>query len=158
QQPGQRRGPGAGEVAVPQQPQAAPVARRQPPPRPGLAAGHRAVWRGRGGIRVMDLLTQHEAFLRAIFDAPEDDTPRLVYADFLEENGEGNRAELIRLQCELAGRTKGGEIARDRLIELDLRQAELTRCLGMPEAYTDRGFETYDGVARIPADLLSKRQ
>ena len=50
----------------------------------------------------MDLLAQHEAFLRAIFDAPDDDTPRLVYADFLQENGEDVRAELIRVQCDLA--------------------------------------------------------
>jgi uncharacterized protein (TIGR02996 family) len=48
----------------------------------------------------MDLLSQHEAFLRAIFDSPEDDTPRLVYADFLQENGEEERAELIRVQCD----------------------------------------------------------
>jgi uncharacterized protein (TIGR02996 family) len=50
----------------------------------------------------MDLLSQHEAFLRAIFDAPEDDIPRLVYADFLQENGEEKKARLIRVQCELA--------------------------------------------------------
>lgn len=47
----------------------------------------------------MDLLSQHEAFLRAIFDAPDDDTPRLVYADFLQENGEEDRAAFIRWQC-----------------------------------------------------------
>jgi uncharacterized protein (TIGR02996 family) len=47
----------------------------------------------------MDLLAQHEAFLRAIFDAPDDDTPRLVYADFLQENGQSEHAEFIRWQC-----------------------------------------------------------
>lgn len=47
----------------------------------------------------MDLLSQHEAFLRAIFDAPDDDTPRLVYADFLQENGDEARARFIRWQC-----------------------------------------------------------
>jgi uncharacterized protein (TIGR02996 family) len=47
----------------------------------------------------MDLLSQHEAFLRAIFDAPDDDTPRLVYADFLQENGEEEHAAFIRWQC-----------------------------------------------------------
>jgi uncharacterized protein (TIGR02996 family) len=47
----------------------------------------------------MDLLSQHEAFLRAIYDAPEDDTARLVYADFLQENGEEDRAQFIRWQC-----------------------------------------------------------
>jgi uncharacterized protein (TIGR02996 family) len=50
----------------------------------------------------MDLLAQHEAFLRAIYDTPEDDTPRLVYADFLQEHGDEKRARLIRVQCELA--------------------------------------------------------
>lgn len=47
----------------------------------------------------MDLLSQHEAFLRAIFDTPEDDTARLVYADFLQENGQNEWAEFIRWQC-----------------------------------------------------------
>ncbi|MBX9623529.1 MAG: TIGR02996 domain-containing protein [Gemmataceae bacterium] len=49
---------------------------------------------------MIDRLEQHEAFLRAIFAAPDDDTPRLVYADFLEEHGFPDRAELIRLGCE----------------------------------------------------------
>jgi uncharacterized protein (TIGR02996 family) len=42
-------------------------------------------------------------FLRAIRAAPEDDGPRLAYADWLEGHGDPARAELIRLQCELAG-------------------------------------------------------
>jgi uncharacterized protein (TIGR02996 family) len=41
------------------------------------------------------------AFLRAIFDQPEEDGPRLVYADWLDERGEADRAELIRVQCRL---------------------------------------------------------
>jgi uncharacterized protein (TIGR02996 family) len=43
-----------------------------------------------------------EALVRSVFQNPEDDTPRLVFADFLEENNEPDRAALIRLQCELA--------------------------------------------------------
>jgi uncharacterized protein (TIGR02996 family) len=42
------------------------------------------------------------AFLQAIIDTPEDDAPRLVYADWLDENGQPERAELIRVQCRLA--------------------------------------------------------
>ena len=38
----------------------------------------------------------------AILDAPEDDVPRLAYADWLEEHGYDARAEFIRLQCRLA--------------------------------------------------------
>jgi uncharacterized protein (TIGR02996 family) len=29
----------------------------------------------------------HDAFLRAIEESPGDDTPRLIYADWLEEHG-----------------------------------------------------------------------
>jgi uncharacterized protein (TIGR02996 family) len=40
--------------------------------------------------------------LRAILDAPDDDAPRLVYADWLDDHGQPDRAELIRTQVELA--------------------------------------------------------
>lgn len=43
-------------------------------------------------------------FLRAVSAAPDDDLPRLVYADWLDEAGDDSgraRAELIRAQCEL---------------------------------------------------------
>jgi uncharacterized protein (TIGR02996 family) len=39
---------------------------------------------------------------RAIVEDPADDVPRLLLADVLEEAGEGERAEFIRVQCELA--------------------------------------------------------
>jgi uncharacterized protein (TIGR02996 family) len=51
-----------------------------------------------------------EAILQAVLAEPEDDTPRLVYADWLDENGgpEGQaRAEFIRAQIELARLPKG---------------------------------------------------
>ncbi len=41
-----------------------------------------------------------KAFLRAILTRPKDDACSLVYADFLQEQGEEDRAELIRVQCE----------------------------------------------------------
>ncbi len=43
-----------------------------------------------------------EAFLQAIRERPEDDTSRLIYADWLDDNGDPARAELIRVQCEKA--------------------------------------------------------
>jgi uncharacterized protein (TIGR02996 family) len=42
------------------------------------------------------------AFVAAILADPADDTPRLVAADFLEENGEADRAAFIRVQIQLA--------------------------------------------------------
>jgi uncharacterized protein (TIGR02996 family) len=41
-----------------------------------------------------------ELLRRAILDAPDDDAPRLMYADALEEQGHGAMAEFIRVQCE----------------------------------------------------------
>ncbi|AWM35950.1 hypothetical protein GobsT_63090 [Gemmata obscuriglobus] len=43
-----------------------------------------------------------DALLDAIFDAPDDDTPRLVYADWLQEHGQEAYAQFIRLQCAAA--------------------------------------------------------
>src|SRR5438874_7243327 len=53
------------------------------------------------------------AFLRAIRAAPDDDLPRLIYADYLDERGDP-RGEFIRLQIE-----------RPRLPRSDPRRAEL---------------------------------
>jgi uncharacterized protein (TIGR02996 family) len=37
-------------------------------------------------------MTDDEAFIRAIVDAPGDEAPRLVYADWLDERGVGRSA------------------------------------------------------------------
>lgn len=65
----------------------------------------------------------HSAFLDAIRANPEDDGPRLVYADWLEERGECDLAEFIRigLAPEFV-RGKRGEKAFD---EMDKRAANL---------------------------------
>jgi len=42
------------------------------------------------------------ALLAAIRAAPDDDAPRLVYADWLDEHAQPERAEFIRVQCALA--------------------------------------------------------
>ncbi len=43
-------------------------------------------------------MPDRESFVAAIAAAPEDDLPRLVFADYLDEHGEPERAEFIRLQ------------------------------------------------------------
>lgn len=48
-------------------------------------------------------MTTADQLLHVILDNPEDDNIRLVYADCLEENGQVERAEFIRVQVELAG-------------------------------------------------------
>ena len=41
-----------------------------------------------------------DAFLAAILATPDDDSPRLIYADWLEERGDP-RGELLRVECRL---------------------------------------------------------
>lgn len=61
----------------------------------------------------------YEPFLRSICAEPEDDTVRLVYADWLEENGEPERAEFIRIQVERA-RLRASGTDSDDLARRDL--------------------------------------
>jgi uncharacterized protein (TIGR02996 family) len=42
------------------------------------------------------------ALLRSIVRYPDDDTPRYVYADWLQENGRPEEGEFLRVQCRLA--------------------------------------------------------
>ena len=46
--------------------------------------------------------TDGDLLLRAILADPAEDTHRLVYADWLDEQGQGERAEFIRVQVESA--------------------------------------------------------
>ena len=47
-------------------------------------------------------MSEREALLQAVYANPADDLPRMVLADWLDEHGEPERAELIRVQCELS--------------------------------------------------------
>src|SRR5262249_27967980 len=47
-------------------------------------------------------MNQADAFVQAILDDPDDDSLRLIYADWLEERGDP-RGQFIRLQYALAG-------------------------------------------------------
>jgi uncharacterized protein (TIGR02996 family) len=61
-------------------------------------------------------MPEADSFLQAIIDNPDDDAPRLIYADWLDEHGDPERAEFIRLQCARAARKPalGPEMSRDQ--------------------------------------------
>jgi uncharacterized protein (TIGR02996 family) len=44
---------------------------------------------------------EEDALIRAVIASPDDDLPRLRYADWLEAHGQFERARLIRVQCQL---------------------------------------------------------
>jgi uncharacterized protein (TIGR02996 family) len=91
---------------------------------------------------------QAEAFLQAIHTNPEDDTPRLVYADWLEEHGDSARAEFIRVQCEKARlprwHRRWSLLAwRERVLlarHEHVWRAELPEILGVEWGAFERGF------------------
>lgn len=65
--------------------------------------------------------TDRDALLAAIRTNADEDTPRLMFADWLDENDDPDRAEFVRVQCELARLTDDGgdsqplyEFLRDR--------------------------------------------
>jgi uncharacterized protein (TIGR02996 family) len=63
-------------------------------------------------------MSDGQALLRAILDDPDDDAPRLIYADWLEENGDAARAAFIRAQITLA-RLPQDDSDRDRLVQTE---------------------------------------
>ena len=67
-------------------------------------------------------MTTEEAFLADIRERPDDDAPRLIFADWLEDNDQADRAEFIRLMLQITPRAKEDTRAlRDRAGELLVR-------------------------------------
>lgn len=94
----------------------------------------------------MRLVDREEPFLREISAHPDDDHPRLVFADWLEEQGDP-RAEFIRVQCALAAASPDSAEratleAVDRQLVAELRPAMLARLqpLGVRDVRFSRGF------------------
>jgi uncharacterized protein (TIGR02996 family) len=56
-------------------------------------------------------MTDREALLLAIKANPHDDLPRLIFADYLDENGEPERADYIRTAIEIARLEQPGSTA-----------------------------------------------
>lgn len=100
---------------------------------------------------------RHRPFVDAILNEPDNDLPRLVYADYLDDRGDYDQAELIRMQCALARMPEAeSEDSRDsaqirshcreRIIELlkdELNVAKWSQCdtgAGGIVRKTDVGF------------------
>jgi uncharacterized protein (TIGR02996 family) len=83
----------------------------------------------------------HEAaaFLRLIAERPADDGPRLLYADWLAEHGDPDRADFIRMQCALAQLPRSDQRRPDlEAAELRLRATHADEWLGLEPGAVDR--------------------
>jgi uncharacterized protein (TIGR02996 family) len=81
------------------------------------------------------LTYQEEGFLNALAHEPDDETLRLIYADWLEEQGDV-RADLVRVQVELAGE----DVPEKQRTFLRLRERELLAEHGKEWAAPLRGL------------------
>jgi uncharacterized protein (TIGR02996 family) len=83
-------------------------------------------------------MTFKKAFLADIAAHPDDDVPRLVFADWLDENGDADRAEFIRTQVRLASM----QLWDDGFTALDVRCRQFERAhpewLGRLEPFVTR--------------------
>jgi uncharacterized protein (TIGR02996 family) len=102
-------------------------------------------------------MTDHDTFLQAILAQPDDDLPRLIYADWLEEQGDAPRAEFIRVQCELAGMSRNDPRRREMSArEIDLLaenggrwRRELPEVRGVLWQDFERGFPAILYITRL---------
>ena len=99
-----------------------------------------------------------ESFLAAIRESPEEDTHRLVCADWFDDQGDGDRAEFIRTQVQL-GRLKEDDPQRPGLEQLqrELLEVNEPRWVGrLPDTVTDWSFRGgfLDGIVRRRIELL----
>jgi uncharacterized protein (TIGR02996 family) len=74
-------------------------------------------------------MTDHAALVAGILAAPTDDLPRLVFADYVEEHGDGERGRYVRASVEL-----------NRLVEA--------------EDYDEEHMAVVSAVAAVPAPSL----
>jgi uncharacterized protein (TIGR02996 family) len=99
--------------------------------------------------------------LDAVLAAPDDDGPRLVYADWLEERGDADRAEFIRVQLRLAQSPTLADRAREAAL-LHTHAAKWLaplRAKGEPLHHNlhARFAQGFVEVVWMPADLFLKR-
>lgn len=70
-------------------------------------------------------MTEEDALLTAIAANPDEDTPRLAYADWLDEHDRPTRAELIRVQCAISALDAASIPVRNANVHLWRRQQDL---------------------------------
>lgn len=104
-------------------------------------------------------MRDNEALFQTILENPDDDAPRLVYADWLEEHGDSARAEFIRVQCQMAVLNEANR-NQPQWENLKLREKELLAAHGvawaLPLAHLVRSSEFARGfIDRITVDATT---
>ena len=105
--------------------------------------------------------TNAEALLANIIANPDDDTVRLIYADCLQEHEQEERAEFIRVQCEIARLERPGSTADPKAyLDLNTMKAatppDLARLIALRAREREILFNHHDAHQdRLRLDWLS---
>jgi uncharacterized protein (TIGR02996 family) len=89
-------------------------------------------------------MSDEDSLLTAIAAHPAEDTPRLMYADWLQESGRPVRAEFIRVQVEIARKDHLPRAVLNRYVDLFRRNQELI---------DDHRAELLGPLAALPDDV-----
>ena len=92
-------------------------------------------------------MSDEAALLTAIAAHPDEDTPRLMYADWLDENGRPIRAEFIRVQIDIARKDHLPRAILNRYVDLFKRNQELI---------DDHRGELLGPLAALPAEARAE--
>jgi uncharacterized protein (TIGR02996 family) len=104
-------------------------------------------------------MIDNEAFLRAIRENPDDAAPRLIYADWLEEQGDP-KGEYLRLKCRLSELSAGIDSAwlaavqesRSRVEDIRLRSGRRVSLRSL------RQFRIYEGLLEgLPTTRMNQQ-
>jgi uncharacterized protein (TIGR02996 family) len=110
-------------------------------------------------------MSEQADLYRAVLANPEDDAPRLIYADWLDEHGQPERAEFVRVQCateRIPPRTARWRPLNDRAQELERewradwtgRAKEMVYDARLRRGFVDRVLLTLDQFAESAAELV----
>ncbi len=100
------------------------------------------------------------ALLKRCRETPADDMPRLVLADWLDENGDADRAAFIRVQIALSHPSADGGRHRElKALERGLLAAHAEEWIGELNPILNRGFTPYPSGQRpaVPFTFLFRR-
>jgi uncharacterized protein (TIGR02996 family) len=98
----------------------------------------------------MSISSEEKGLLQTIIDTPHDDAPRLVYADWLDDHGQSERAEFIRVQIELE-RLPGGDPRRPAL---EKRERQILRAHGKKWQQEISPARRHVGTSRAASSYL----
>jgi uncharacterized protein (TIGR02996 family) len=95
-----------------------------------------------------EVMIEERAFLKAVLERPDDDARKLVYADWLEEQGDP-RAEYLRLMM---------QVRQERVVTAEQRQRHTELSADLAKLYTHEREAWREGQGQTPENRERQRR